>query len=663
LKYCQECHHKNTEISNSPDKGIAIVGNMNVGKSSLFSWLSGKETDSKNFPGTTVSLTEGHIKSLNATVYDTPGILSIFSANEDEIVSRDLLLPQESFNQISTILLVADAKNMKRSLAIAMQYAEYGKPMLLDVNMTDEAASRGIEINFEKLSDLLGIDICTSIAREGIGIRKILSRLKTPRIAKRLVNYPDWVENFLGIIEKLCQDSIVSPRVIGLLLLAGDRSIEKYLLKKFGSELLGELKDLATDYRKDDSETFRALLVNLYNKKAEQIVNEIQAIEPLRKNPFLVTFGDWCTQLHTGIPIAVAVLISIYLFVGSFGATFVVDTINGGIFEGFLIPWTTKILEFIPSEFFRDMFIDPDFGILPTGVFLALGLVMPVLFCFYLVFGILESSGYLPRLSILLDKVFRKMGLNGKGVIPLVMGFSCVTMAILTTRLLDTKKEKNIATFLLLLGMPCAPLIAVMFIILDKMPFSATLTIFGIIFTQTFIAGFVANKILPGQGSPLIFEIPPMRLPKPLQVIKSAAHKTYFFIKEAIPVFIYASLFVFLFQRVGGLEVAEDLLRPIINNLMGLPEKSVQVFIKTIIRRESGATELEHLSNIYTNLQLVVNLLIMTFLTPCINAILVLFKERGKKTAVVIICSVIIYAVLMGSLVNHVCLALGVTFT
>ena len=663
MKHCQECHHKNTEISNSPDKGIAIVGNMNVGKSSLFSWLSGKETDSKNFPGTTVSLTEGHIKSLNATVYDTPGILSIFSANEDEIVSRDLLLPQESFNQISTILLVADAKNMKRSLAIAMQYAEYGKPMLLDVNMTDEAASRGIEINFEKLSDLLGIDICTSIAREGIGIRKILSRLKTPRIAKRLVNYPDWVENFLGIIEKLCQDSIVSPRVIGLLLLAGDRSIEKYLLKKFGSELLGELKDLATDYRKDDSETFRALLVNLYNKKAEQIVNEIQEIEPLRKNPFLVTFGDWCTQLHTGIPIAVAVLISIYLFVGSFGATFVVDTINGVIFEGFLIPWTTKILEFIPSEFFRDMFIDPDFGILPTGVFLALGLVMPVLFCFYLVFGILESSGYLPRLSILLDKVFRKMGLNGKGVIPLVMGFSCVTMAILTTRLLDTKKEKNIATFLLLLGMPCAPLIAVMFIILDKMPFSATLTIFGIIFTQTFIAGFVANKILPGQGSPLIFEIPPMRLPKPLQVIKSAAHKTYFFIKEAIPVFIYASLFVFLFQRVGGLEVAEDLLRPIINNLMGLPEKSVQVFIKTIIRRESGATELEHLSNIYTNLQLVVNLLIMTFLTPCINAILVLFKERGKKTAVVIICSVIIYAVLMGSLVNHVCLALGVTFT
>ena len=663
MKHCPECHNHSNKLSAPDSPGIAIVGNMNVGKSSLFSWLCEKETDRKNFPGTTVSLTAGKIQSLNATAYDTPGIYSIFSANEDERVTRDILLPQKSFNPISTILLVADAKNMKRSIAIAMQYAEYGLPMLMDINMIDEAASRGIEINLEKLSDLLDIDICTSIAREGIGIRKILTKLKSPRIPKKLVNYPDWVNNFLDIIEKLCKDSDISPRVIGLLLLTGDKSIEGYLSKKFGPELLGDLKDLASDYRKGDSETFQALLVNLYNIKAEQIVKEIQEVEPPRKSPFLVTFGDWCTQLHTGIPIAISVLFLIYLFVGTFGATFVVDTINGVLFEGYIIPWTAKLLDPIPSQFFKDMIIDPDFGILPTGVFLALGLVMPVLFCFYLVFGILESSGYLPRLSILLDKVFRKMGLNGKGVIPLVMGFSCVTMAILTTRLLDTKKEKNIATFLLLLGMPCAPLIAVMLVILDKMPFSATLTIFGIIFAQTFIAGFLANKILPGQGSPLIFEIPPIRLPKPVQVIKSAAHKTYFFIKEAIPVFVYASLFVFLFEKVGGLEIAEDLLRPLTNNFMGLPEKSVQVFIKTIIRRESGATELEHLRNTYTNLQLVVNLLVMTFLTPCINAIIVLFKERGRFTATIIMGTVIVYAIVMGGLVNHICLALGITFT
>ncbi len=616
-----------------------------------------------NFPGTTVSLAAGQIKSLNATAYDTPGIYSIFSANEDEVISRDILLPQQSFTPISTILLVADAKNMKRSLAIALQYAEYGLPMLIDINMIDEAAARGIDIDFEKLASIMGLDVCNSIAMEGIGVRKILTKLKSPRIAKKLVNYPEWVDNFINVIGKLCRNPDISPNVIGLLLLAGDRSIEKYLGKKYGPELLEEIKGLATDYCREDPETFRAFIVNLYNKKAEQIVKEIQEVEPPRRNSYLVTFGDWCTQLHTGIPIAITVLLLVYLFVGTFGATFVVDKINGVIFQGYIIPWTTKLLQPIPSQFIRDLFVDPDFGILPTGVFLALGLVMPVLFCFYLVFGILESSGYLPRLSILLDKVFRKMGLNGKGVIPLVMGFSCVTMAILTTRLLDTKKEKNIATFLLLLGMPCAPLIAVMFVILDKMPFTATLTVFGIIFIQTFIAGFVANKIIPGQGSPLIFEIPPMRLPKPMQVIKSAARKTYFFIKEAIPIFVFASLFVFLFERIGGLEILEHIFRPVIHNLMGLPEKSVQVFIKTIIRRESGATELEHLRNVYTNLQLVVNLLIMTFLSPCINATLVLFKERGQKAGSLILTTVLIYAILMGSLVNHICLALGITFT
>ena len=187
-----------------------------------------------NFPGTTVSLAAGQIKSLNATAYDTPGIYSIFSANEDEVVSRDILLPQQSFTPISSILLVADAKNMKRSLAIALQYAEYDLPMLIDINMIDESAARGIEIDFEKLAGILGIDICTSIAREGIGIRKILAKLKSPRIAKKLVNYPDWVNNFIDIIEKLCRDSDISPRIIGLLLLAGDRSIEAYLGRKFG---------------------------------------------------------------------------------------------------------------------------------------------------------------------------------------------------------------------------------------------------------------------------------------------------------------------------------------------------------------------------------------------------------------------------------------------
>jgi ferrous iron transport protein B len=644
-------------------QGITIVGNMKVGKTSLFSRICGKATASINIPGNTVSIKTGRIKGTNLDAFDTPGVFSIFSSNEDARASRDILLPHKTDYDIQGIILMADAKNMKRSIAIALQYAEYGLPMLLNINMIDEAASRGIETDYDKLAVMLGIDVCTTIAREGIGVQKVIANLANMRTANKLIEYPAWIEQFFEIVTKLLKSDDISPRAIGLLLLAEDNGIEEHVKSKFGPGMLEQIKDLAQEYRQEEQLSSSILLTNLYNKKAEQIINAVQKIEPPAKSPFIVRFGDWCTQFSTGVPIAIAALYIVYLFIGSFGATLLVDTINGVIFEGYLIPWTTKLVAPIPSAFIRDMVVDPDFGILPTGVFLALGLVLPVLFCFYIAFGILEDSGYLSRLSILLDKVFQKMGLNGKGVIPLVMGFSCVTMAILTTRMLDTEKEKNIATFLLLLGMPCAPLLAVMFIILGKMPLSASITVFGLIFSQIIIAGIIANKILPGKRMPLLMEIPPMRLPKPLQILKMSVAKTYFFMKEAIPVFIMASLVVFLFERIGGLAALERAAEPVIHGFMGLPVKSVQVFIKTLIRRESGATEIEHLSSIYDNVQLVVNLLVMTFLTPCMNAIIVLFKERGSRAAVAIMSTVMIYAILIGSMVNYTCRLLGITFS
>jgi len=483
------------------------------------------------------------------------------------------------------------------------------------------------------------------------------------RVANRLMEYPDWINKYFGLVEKRIQTKEISSKIIGILLLTGDSSIEKYIESRFGPGMLTQLKGLTAEYSEYLNQPASIMLTNLHYKKAEQIAAKIRKVDPPSRSPFIARFGGWCTSFSTGLPIAALILFILYQFVGTFGATFLVDTINTKVFKEILIPAAEKIVAPIPSAFIRDMIVDPDFGILPTGVFLALGLVLPVLFCFYIAFGILEDSGYLARFSILLDKVFQKMGLNGKGVIPIAMGFSCITMAILTTRMLDTEKEKNIATFLLLLGLPCAPLIAVMFIILGKMPVSASIAVFGVIFLQIFIAGFLANKILPGKRSPLIMVIPNMRLPKPIQILKSATVKTYFFMKEAIPVFILASLIVFLFERLGGLTLLEQIFKPVIKDFMGLPEKSVQVFIKTIIRRESGATEIEHLSSIYTNVQLVVNLLVMTFLFPCINATIVLFKERGTRAAVTIMSINVIYAVLIGSIVSHACRLLGITFT
>jgi ferrous iron transport protein B len=654
------------EVSAGKSSGgynFALIGNMSVGKTSLFTRITGNGIKSINIPGSTVAVHSGRIRGEKGTVFDTPGLVSIFSENEDERVARQVLLSEKNGCGINGIILVADAKNLKRSIAIALQYSEFGLPMLLNINMMDEGVSRGIEIDIERLSTILGIEVTGTIAPEGMGIRELISRFDRFRPLGFSISYPASIDGFITSIENILGHSRIAARGLALLLLHRDRGARKYVEEKFGVVAARQCLRQVDHYYEEEPNHARHLLTEFYNTLAGRIAEEVQVIEPPSKSSLLMKFGDMCTAFSTGIPIAVLVLAAMYFFIGEFGATYLVDTLNSRVFEGTLFPLVSRFTDRLSSPFLRDMIMDPDFGILPTGVFLALGLVLPVIFCFYISFGILEDSGYLPRISILLDNVFQKMGLNGKGVIPLVMGFSCVTMALLTTRILNTEKEKNIASFLLYLCLPCAPLIAVMLIILDGMPVSATIAVFGLIAAQVFIAGYFANKILPGARTPLFLEIPPMRLPKPRAVLKMAVAKTYFFMLEALPIFILASLGVFLFERIGGLKLLEQTLGPMIHHVMGLPEKSVQVFIKTMIRRESGATELEHLRHIYTNLQLVVNLLVMTFVAPCINSFIILFKERGIKAGLTINVAVFIYAIVVGSMVNHLCLYFGITFS
>ncbi len=652
-----------THLAAQKQAVFAIVGNMNVGKTCLFKALCGSSTHSINMPGSTVSVESGAVRGTGIRILDTPGIYSIFSSNEEERVCRDILLPGRGEGPVTGIILVADAKNMRRSIAIALQYAEYGLPMLMVVNMIDEASSRGITIDTARLSGLLGIDVCTTIAREGIGVRSVAAALGRMRTPAQSVTFPAPVENFLQDMQKLLVGGACYPRALGLLLLDRDRTARDCIERTFGPGMLERLATLGLSCCPEGRIPFHIGITSLYNRQAERIAGEVVRIEPAARSSMIQRLGSMCTSPATGIPIAFIVLALVYLFVGSFGATYLVDTIDIQLFENRLIPLCEKLVAPIPSAFVRDMIVDPDFGLLPTGVFLALGLVLPVLLCFYIAFGFLEDSGYLPRLSLLLDKIFKKMGLNGKGVIPLVMGFSCVTMAILTTRMLDTKKERNIATLLLLLSSPCAPLLAVMLIILDRMPVSATLTVFGIIFVQTFAVGWLLNRMLPGRPAGLLMEIPPLRIPRALPLLKMAILKTFHFMKEAIPVFMLAALVVFLFERAGGLARLEMLAGPLVHDILGLPEKSVQVFIKTIIRRESGAAELMHLKDAYTNQQLVINLLVMTFLLPCLNSAIVVVKERGAATAAVMLSGVMIYSMALGSVLHFLFIWLGITFS
>ncbi|MFH2000420.1 MAG: nucleoside recognition domain-containing protein, partial [Planctomycetota bacterium] len=470
------------------------------------------------------------------------------------------------------------------------------------------------------------------------------------------------LEEALAGLAPLLENPMIPARALGILLLSQDKGAEAWVAKHLGENVRIQAKEKVAETQKRFSTSLKLLFANAFYAQSDRIVDRVTTSEAGSPS-LLVRFGRVAQRPLAGTLIAVCVMIAAYYWVGVFGATLVVDALGRYVFDGFLVPLCDKMVAPIPSEFLRDAIMDPDFGLLPSGLFLAVGLVLPVLFCFYLLQAVLEDSGYLPRLAVLFDRLFRWLGLNGQSLIPLILGFSCVTMAVITTRMLPSRKERIILTLLLILGIPCAPLLAVMLVILHKMPWTAGATVFGVIGLQILVAGYVASKLIPGKLPDLILEIPKMRIPRPGIVLSKTWRRTWSFMREALPVFLLASFVVFLFNRMGGLSLMETLFRPFMQGFLGLPDESVQVFIKTAIRRESGAAELSLLSSQFSNLQLVVALLVMTFLMPCINAAIVIIKERGLKVALSILFLVAVWAVVAGSLVNAVCRGLGITFT
>ena len=684
----------------------AIIGNVSVGKTALFDVLTKGNQHSVNIPGSTLEAVRGvmaigqhgaprslqrqcaacqtgrkqrhqcgsdevfeagscpglHLLEERGTdllihLYDTPGSGTLAAGGEDEMVARDLLLSGE----IDSVLMVADAKNLRRSLALVLEASELRLPMVLTLNMADEAEDMGIEIDIETLSSLLGVDVAQTVAVERHGVKQLSELLSRPKIPGYSVAFPDLLEH---AIEEMAHRfrSLPHPRALAVLTMQGDKGAFDHVKRHLGEPALKDARRLTEEVRTKLHTPLRELIAQTYYDEAKKIVDRTLVATVVSPSP-LVRFGSLVQRPLPGLLTAAFVLLLTYLFVGEFGATLVVDTLSVHLFDGVLLPLCERAVAHIPSQFIRDAIMDPDFGLLPTGLFLALGIVLPVLFCFYLLQAILEDSGYLPRLAVLLDRLFRWLGLNGQSLIPLILGFSCITMAVITTRMLPSKKERIILTLLVLLGIPCAPLLAVMMVILAEMPWTATAAIFGIITTQILIAGMLASRLIPGRLPDLILEIPKMRIPRPRIILNKTWRRTAHFMREAIPIFLAASFVIFLFDRLGGLTALENLLHPFIHGVLGLPDEFVQIFIKTTIRRENGATELLNVRSRFDNIQMVVTMLVMTFLMPCINATIVVFKERGIKTALIILGTVIIWAIIVGATFNFVCRSLGFTFT
>ncbi len=674
-------------------KTIAVIGNEGAGKTTLCGQLCQCAPRARKIPGCRVAASEGLLGSKSrgrrflsslgqvlraklqgadtrsetdapaekeytpAVIVDTPGSAYLFSRSENESATRNLLMAGEA----DVLAVVADAKNLRRSLVLFLQACEFQLPTVLVMNMTDEAQQLGLRHDLERLTEALGVTIAPVVAVEGQVLEKMTNLFEQAKVPSVQVSYPKEVEKALEKMTGLLRGASIPVRALGLLLLAGDDRAEQMLQEEISTKAATRARAVAREAREASYHPLEVTITNALYAEAQRISEEVTHRTP-SKEGFLQRLDHYAAHPLFGWPLALMVMMAGYYWVGMLGASMVVDYINVNLFGEIVLPMCERLFGNLPWAVVSDAILNPDFGLVPTALFLALGLVLPVLFFFYVFFGVLEDSGYLPRLSALMDRSMRWLGLNGKGVLPLTFGFSCITTAILTTRILPTKKQQTIASFLLLMGFPCAPLLAVMLVILNPLPWTATATLFGLFFVQVVVAGVLANLILPGKQVAFIQELPPLRVPRLRVILSRSVRQSLHFMKEALPAFIAASLLLFTLDRMGGLTVLERVTSPLVNGILGLPEQTVQVFIKTMVRRENGAAELSMVSGHFNALQLLVTLLIMTIFTPCVNATIVLWKERGLKTCVTLLLIVSGYAIVAGATLNWTCQAMGVTF-
>jgi ferrous iron transport protein B len=354
----------------------------------------------------------------------------------------------------------------------------------------------------------------------------------------------------------------------------------------------------------------------------------------------------------TGFPIlAIVLYFGVYKFVGEFGAGTLVDAIET-FFEGNINPVVNQVVEtVIPWGILQDL-VAHDYGIITLGFRYAIAIVLPVVATYFFMFSLLEDSGYLPRLSLMLDRLFKLLGLSGRSVIPMVLGLGCVTMATMVTRTLETRRERILATFLLSLAVPCAAQWGVMVGLLSQQP-AALLMWVGFISAIFMIVGYFTDKILPGKAADFYMEIPPLRLPRIQNILKKTFFRMKWYFWEIIPLFIWASVIIWAGRLTGLFDLIISGLQPIVTWL-GLPANMATVFLYGFFRRDYGAAGLFDLNQTgsLSTQQLLVAAIILTLFLPCIAQLQVMLKERGGLITLAIVAFIIPFAFLMGGLAN-----------
>lgn len=675
--------------STTGKKLIALAGNPNVGKSVFFHYLSKVYVDVSNYPGTTVEITSAALgdEKENILIQDTPGIYGVSSFNDEEKVARDIIIYSD------LVLNIVSATSLDRDLFLTKQLIDMGKSLVLVINQMDEAKAIGLEINTDKLSKLLGVPVLTTTAIAGEGMEEVKNSI-----------YP--ISNSIarkGTVDPVLQSQLtelipqVSNQAEALLLLEGDLIIAercKIPPRNQRAEIYSQRRKEVNDIIKESTS---------YRNKKERFLTKISnvLIDPIWGTIiaafigylFLyqllgVWVGNYLVEITEGklmnsyyepfvkestgqiFPVEVKRGVKIFVFKNGFMKD--KEQYNTLIKDRELDKETTDEYFFGPSDYIENSsnnetktyltnnlpsalgtILSGKYGILTLTVTYLLGLLFPLVLAFYTALAVLEDSGYLPRLAVLIDGLLSRIGMNGRAIIPLVLGLGCVTMASVTTRLLSTKREKLIAMTILGFAIPCSAQLGVIQTLLARAGgLSCWLIWVSIITGVLILTGFVMNKFLPGKATPLLIDLPPLRIPKLKNIFFKTKTKVMFFMTEAVGAFFFAAFIVACMQVTGLLQRVISLFEPISQNLLHLPKDVSVSFILGMVRRDFGAFGLTELP--MTPAQVTVASVVLTLFVPCIATVSVMAKEQSWKVAAGIWVSSIVLAISVGSILARI---------
>lgn len=589
------CHNTGIklDIPNGAKK-IVLAGNPNAGKSVFFNYLTGLYVDVSNYPGTTLEISYGRFG--NDVIIDTPGVYGISSFNDEERIARDIILTAD------VVINIVNTVHMERDLFLTQQIIDTGVPVIVALNMIDEAEKQGIKVDIDLLSNLLGVPVIPTVAVRKKGLDQVKNEISNAR---------------KGIIDTRLQEKLthlinrVGSQAEALLVLEGDPVVSS----RHGVEPGQEQEVIYLSRR----------------ERVNKIIGQVTS-ETARGASIGTILGRWMIKPATGIPILALVLWAMYQVIGVFIAGTVVGVTEETIMIGKYEPAIRGFIgQFIPENSSLGTILIGEFGILTMTFTYVIGLLMPLVVGFYFFLALFEDSGYLPRIATLVDRLLTGIGLNGRAVIPLILGFGCVTMASITTRLLSSERERRITIFLLGLVIPCSAQLGVIAGLLAGIGPQYAALYALVIFTVLVIVGTILNTLLPGKSADLLIDLPPLRLPRVDNVLRKTGTKSYMFLKEATPLFALGALIISVFQVTGILTMLQNILAPLTVNWLRLPPETATAFIMGIVRRDFGAAGLTDMA--LTPMATLISLVTITLFVPCIASILVIFKERGRKEA------------------------------